>query len=546
MTDITVSPIVRFAMKQPIIDNLIKLPFMRSMLKKSFMQTFFEQPLTYGTYGAMATTSLLAMIYNDRAVFTERREKVPFTWPLLGSTFNFVKGVFQLHEVLGEGLNELETDTYSLNALVIPHMIFTIDPANIEHVLKNNFENYIKGPNFSGAMNDLFGHGIFNANGEEWKFQRKTASHIFNVKNMRDQITDVFIDKMKYMSAHLLDKAAEQNKVIDFHDLMYKYTLDSFIQVGFGVHLNSLCQEHKVPFAAAFDDAQKGTFFRIVDQFWPILEPIGTFFMPWIFPDMKASVKIVDEYVHQVIARRREELVNDKTEANDLLSRFMMASNSEGVPLTNDELRDIVMNFVIAGRDTTAQALSWCFYMLTTHPRVERVLLEEIHQHVTDELLEDSSALYNTIKDKMIYTHAVFYETLRLYPSVPLNQKYALKDDMLPDGTHIKSGDYFVWSPYQQGRSEKVWGADAKHFRPERWIDEDGELKRESQSKWPVFHVGPRTCLGQTLATLEAVVVIISLLRKYKFTLCPGQDVTYQVSLTLPMQNGLKLSVEKR
>jgi fatty acid omega-hydroxylase len=71
-----------------------------------------------------------------------------------------------------------------------------------------------------------------------------------------------------------------------------------------------------------------------------------------------------------------------------------------------------------------------------------------------------------------------------------LNQKYALNDDILPDGTHIKKGDYFVWSPYAQGRSEKTWGPDAKHFRPERWIGDDGDLKRESQGKWPAFHSG--------------------------------------------------------
>jgi fatty acid omega-hydroxylase len=85
----------------------------------------------------------------------------------------------------------------------------------------------------------------------------------------------------------------------------------------------------------------------------------------------------------------------------------MKASNNEGVPLSNDELRDIVLNFVIAGRDTTAQALSWCFYMLTTHPRVEQFLLNEIQEHITDDLLEDSTALYEVIKSKMIYAHAV-------------------------------------------------------------------------------------------------------------------------------------------
>lgn len=77
-----------------------------------------------------------------------------------------------------------------MSALGIPRHIATVDPRNVEHLLKTNFENYIKGPEFHGAMNDLFGNGIFNANGEDWKYQRKTASLIFNVKNFRDQFTE--------------------------------------------------------------------------------------------------------------------------------------------------------------------------------------------------------------------------------------------------------------------------------------------------------------------------------------------------------------------
>ncbi|ORZ03610.1 cytochrome P450 [Syncephalastrum racemosum] len=430
-----------------------------------------------------------------------------------------------------------------MSALGIPRHIATIDPRNVEHVLKGNFENYIKGPEFHGAMNDLFGDGIFNANGEEWKYQRKTASHIFNVKNFRDQFTDVFVQEIEYMSEKIWNPAVESNEAVDFHDVMFKFTLDSFILLGFGVNLNALGSKDKVPFAAAFDEAQKNTFQRFVNPIWPITEKIQKLAMPWK-PGMNDHLNVVDTFAREVTEKRRIEIANGE-EHKDLLSRFMNAKNANGQPLNNDELRDIVLNFVIAGRDTTAQALSWTFYMLMTHPRVELKLLDEINACVTEEALHDSAALYEVIKG-MKYAHAVFYEVLRLYPSVPLNQKFALNDDIWPDGTHIRKGDYILWSPYTQGRSEKVWGPDAKQFRPERWITPEGELRRESQGQWPAFHAGPRTCLGQHLATLEALVAIIFLVKRYKFTLLPGQDVTYQVSLTLPMKNGMKVSVGKR
>jgi cytochrome P450 len=139
-----------------------------------------------------------------------------------------------------------------------------------------------------------------------------------------------------------------------------------------------------------------------------------------------------------------------------------------------------------------------------------------------------------------------FYEILRLYPSVPLNQKYALNDDVWPDGTKIRKGDYVAWCPYAMGRLVGVWGQDARLFRPERWLTENGDLKRMPQGQWPAFHAGPRVCLGQNLATLEALLTISLLLKRYKFTLVPWHNVTYQVSLTLPMKMGLQVYVEKR
>lgn len=238
----------------------------------------------------------------------------------------------------------------------------------------------------------------------------------------------------------------------------------------------------KVPFAEAFDEAQRNTFSRFINPLWPITERILSVVQPWK-NSMNKNLEIVDTFARSVTEKRRIQLANGEVH-KDLLSRFMEARNPQGELLNNDELRDIVLNFVIAGRDTTAQALSWTFYLLLCTPRVEEKLLDEIEKYITEDVMHDSPALYEVIKD-MTYAHAVFYEVLRLYPSVPLNQKYALNDDIWPDGTQIRKGDYVMWLPYVQGRSEKVWGFNAKEFMPERWINEAGELKRESAGQWP-------------------------------------------------------------
>ncbi|CAO0792861.1 unnamed protein product [Mucor circinelloides] len=501
--------------------------------------------LSYVGGAAIAGLAALTAIYNDRAVFDPKREgiKTQSGWPLVGNLPVLIQYKEKIHDFLLEGFTQLDEMTLTMSALGIPRHIATLDPRNVEHVLKNNFENYIKGPEFHASLVSLFGNGIFNANGEDWKYQRKTASHIFNVKNFRDHFTDVFVEEIEFMSSHIWDKAADNQEVVDFHDVMFRFTLDSFILLGFGVHLNALKSEGKVPFAAAFDEAQKTTFQRFVNPIWPITERLMSMAMPWK-SSMNNHLEVVDTFAREVTEKRRIEIANGEVH-RDLLSRFMDARNAQGELLNNDELRDIVLNFVIAGRDTTAQALSWTFYMLLCHPRVEEKLLKEINENITEEVMHDSPALFEVIKN-MKYAHAVFYEVLRHYPSVPLNQKYALNDDIWPDGTQIRKGDYILWCPYAQGRCEKVWGPDAKVFKPERWINEQGELRRESQGQWPAFHAGPRVCLGQHLATLEALVAIIFLLKRYKFSLVAGQNITYQVSLTLPMAEGMKVMVQKR
>ena len=148
---------------------------------------------------------------------------------------------------------------------------------------------------------------------------------------------------------------------------------------------------------------------------------------------MKKCIKTIREYSQQIIRDRR---AVDTSMKSDLLSRFMDLKDSDGNDLYTDEnLQDMVLNFLIAGRDTTAQALSWTFYLLHLNPRVLNVLLKEIDEVLGDKLIPT----YDQCKT-MKYANAVFHETLRLYPSVPKNAKEALNDDVLPNGTVIKKG----------------------------------------------------------------------------------------------------------
>lgn len=181
---------------------------------------------------------------------------------------------------------------------------------------------------------------------------------------------------------------------------------DCLCRLGFGVSLHALDSQEKLPFAFSFDEAQKKTFLRFLNPLWSMTERVQKLLTPWR-AGMINHLHTVDSFAREVIEQRQQEMKTaNHVDRQDLLSRFMHASNADGEPLSTDELRDIVLNFVIAGRDTTAQALSWTFYMLMCHPRVERKLHQEILEHIDDTQLHDPPALYEAIKD-MKYAHAV-------------------------------------------------------------------------------------------------------------------------------------------
>jgi len=249
------------------------------------------------------------------------------------------------------------------------------------------------------------------------------------------------------------------------------------------------------------------------------------------------NLAVIDSFAYKMISDRRAKGVNARNSSSDLLDLFMDTRNDDGSELSDKQLRDVVLNMIIAGRDTTAQALTWSMLLLSTHPEVE----EKIRAEALSILGKDDLPTHETLK-KMTYSHAVFYEVLRLHPSVPVNMKCCNKTVTLPDGTLCPRGTLVGYSPYSMGRSTAIWGPDAREFKPERWIDASGNLQKASSSKWPAFHAGPRVCLGQNLATHEAITVLSLLVRNFQFEVLP-QEFTYGISLTLPMKDGLHVHV---
>ncbi|XP_048428323.1 cytochrome P450 704B1 isoform X1 [Pyrus x bretschneideri] len=546
----------------------------------------------------MVLCMVLSWIFIHR--WSQRNKKGPKTWPLVGAAIEQFTNYDRMHDWLVKYLSES-------NSVVVP-MPFTTytyiaDPANVEHVLKTNFANYPKGEVYRSYMEVLLGDGIFNVDGELWRKQRKTASFEFASKNLRDFSTVVFRDYSLKLHS-ILSRASFQGQQVDMQvetpslqrphccrldrdgftsldgirneymffvqELLMRMTLDSICKVGFGVEIGTLAPN--LPdnhFAKAFDTANIIVTLRFIDPLWRIKRylNVGSEAL------LDKSIKTIDDFTYSVIRRRKAEIkeTQQSSENNkmkhDLLSRFIELGKDSESDLTDKSLRDVVLNFVIAGRDTTATTLSWAIYMVMTHPHVAEKLYSELKTFEEDQAREEKVSLhpYDTENlelfnrrvaqfagllsydslGKLYYLHAVITETLRLYPAVPQDPKGILEDDVLPDGTKVKAGGMVTYVPYSMGRMEYNWGPDAASFKPERWLKE-GFFQNASPFKFTAFQAGPRICLGKDSAYLQMKMALAILCRFYTFTLVAGHPVQYRMMTILSMAHGLKLTIARR
>uniref|UniRef100_A0A7S4R836 Cytochrome P450 n=1 Tax=Alexandrium monilatum TaxID=311494 RepID=A0A7S4R836_9DINO len=408
-------------------------------------------------------------------------------------------------------------------AFVVPGRSFvaTIDPEVIEHVLKTNFENYIKGPLFQDPFTELLGDGIFNVDGELWRQQRKTSSRLFSKKLFETHIWNtVQANTSKVMG--ILD--AEQGSTLDMFGLLNRFTLDTIGQVGFSKSVGSL-EDPSSPFLRSFDRAQQVLILRFwTNPLWKVFRLLNI----GVERELREHLRLLDDYSRTIV----RDLLAKSTEGEDgsLVGLFVreMSAAEKADPQMETYLRDLVMNFLIAGRDTTAQCLAWTIFELSQHPEVVGRACEEIKA-----VLSKGPLTYASLKE-LKYLSAVVDEGLRLHPSVPYDGKGCVRDDVLPGGIRIRAGTAVMFCPYAQGRCKELWGQDAEAFRPERWL----EMKsRPSDFAYSAFNAGPRICLGKSLAYLEMTAFLARLLDSFDLELqVKPEEIQYDTQLTLGMK----------
>lgn len=387
------------------------------------------------------------------------------------------------------------------------------NPHEIEHVLLKCKTLVEKDP-VTRSLDFILGDGLLTAEGDIWKKHRKIAAPHFTPKTLSG-----------YGEAMVRSALEDQPQggTFDVHEWMTRVTLHIVLRTLFGMEPGGLADEvspQVETLMKAFDTEYHGPS-RLVPEWVPL-------------PHRKrlhASAEELDRVLRRLVRQRAA-----GEPGEDLLWKLLEAKTEDGEGMSETEVRDEAITLFLAGHETTALTLSYTLWLLAEHPEIQDKVVAELDGVLGDDL--------PSAKDmrRLPYSLAAIDESMRLYPPAWTIGRLATQDielggDIIPEGSHILMPQ---WVVHRDGR----WFPGPLRFRPERWLN--GETADLPRFAFFPFGGGPRVCIGSHFAKMEALLVLATLLRDYRFSAVPGWRPDLLPSVTLRTHNGVQLKVERR
>lgn len=434
------------------------------------------------------------------------------TW-LLGSADDFksdpLNFMIECHRKYG--------DVVAMRMGTLP-MLMISDPDLIHQVLVAKASSFTKDAAIKNNA-EFFGNGLLRSEGEYWKRNRKLASASFSPRRL-EQYGQEMIEICNKKIANWND-----GEIIDLEKELMRLTLSIAAKTLFDTGV-----EDNDGFEAALLDAQKYLSERMED-FIVLLLP------EWIpVPTnihLKDAIHRVDRVVYKLIQERR-----GNTEGRiDLLSSLINVQDEDGSKLSDKEIRDEVFTLFFAGHETTSLTMTWTYYLLSQHPEIEEKLLNEINS-----VLQNRSLTTGSDAHQFDYARKVIRESMRMLPPVWVIGREAAEDCQIGD-YEVKKGTSILISQWVNNQDSR-WFSNPEQFNPERWTPEFCEALPKF-AYFP-FGGGPRTCIGNNFALMEAVLLLVSISRNFHLDLESSQKVELHPAVTLRPRTSIMMKVKKR
>ncbi|MGC1482511.1 MAG: cytochrome P450 [Candidatus Acidiferrum sp.] len=388
-------------------------------------------------------------------------------------------------------------------------------PDHIEDVLVNHPRKFIKGRVLQ-ANKRVFGRGLLTSEGEFWLRQRRLVQPAFH----RARIAGYASTMVEY-SERLMHEW-QDGEERDIHKEMMRLTLQIVGKTLFDADVER--------------DAQD------VGKSLELLLELGanfrrTIFIPQWIPTptnlrLERAIRKIEKVLYRIIAEKR----SSGRDAGDLLSMLLAAQDVDGSRMNDRQLRDEAITLFLAGHETTANTLSWTWWLLARNPGAE----SKLHAELRSVLAGRAPSLDDL--PKLVYTNHVITESMRLYPPAWGTARTAIEDlEIAGYSVPKNSGVSFAqWTVHRDPR----WYDAPEEFRPERW--EGDLLKRLPRFAYFPFGGGPRQCIGNTFALMETALLLATVAQQYRFRLVEGHPVVPLASITLRPRYGIRVTLEAR
>ena len=395
------------------------------------------------------------------------------------------------------------------------HVYFLNDPDLIESVLIRNSQNFSKDRVVQNSR-WFFGQGLLTNEGDSWLRQRRLLQPAFH----RERVAS-YARVMTGYTEQMLE-SWKDGETRDIHQEMMQLTLRIAVRCLFGVE----------PGEIGGISSAISVLMRNTTGVRMIFPPAARYLPTPTMIAVRRAVRQLDEMVYRIIATRRA----GNADSGDLLSTLIRVRDEDGTGMTDKQLRDEVLTFLLAGHETTALALSWTWLLLGQNAQVEKKLHEELRR-VLNGRAPDFSDM-----QALSYTERVIRESMRLYPPAWSLARTAISDFELR-GYKIPGGANIVMSPWIMHRQPRYF-PDPEKFDPDRWLDP--AMQKLPRFAYFPFGGGPRQCIGNSFAMMESTLVLATIAQRFRMRAVAGHPVVPVPSFTLRPKHGILMTLETR